>query len=487
MKLSTLCDWLSRPRRWLMLLAACLLLALLAAVLPATLWLLLAAPALLAAALYAVWKMYRFGSFGTVYMRPPRPADALAETVLVDADLVDEGTRVLAAAQPINAQADLSLRMGSGALLLGAAMTLLSDELPGADASAVRAAVTRLNIRPDRMKAHNPILHREQTEEYTAVTVQDGPGERTYYLAQPADLASLCTAIWEDSVRPMTADDRRRIQDAAAYIAQSGCRVIAYATAEGDERPTFLGLCGFGEHIRVEAASELAALKSMGLTVMLREPEDSAIDMPALRRALDVQDMHARADLYLSTGRSAAYPAALTIRALPEHPLGEPIQRMREQFRRAENTLTSFTRLLALALMWCILAGNAFSAVAVTAMLLCGAWFFGVPEKLAPLHRGTAAVTLAGCLLLRLFLSAAVPNAALPAGTLLCLLLSCALCGKLHIWDQPPQRRQWIPMAAAAAALLLAHGLLFGLPLLPAFLVLLCSAILVLVCALIEK
>ncbi len=483
MKLSTLCHRLSQRRRILLLTAAGLLLIPLAFLLPDTLWVLLASPVLLMAALYLLWQRFSLGQFGAAYQRPPRPADAQAQTVLLDADLLDDGLSVQAVSQPVEPAVALSLRMGSGALLLGTAMTLLSDEVSPAEQTAIHRAVTRLNIHPDRMKAHSPILDRQTMEEYTAITVQDGPNERAYYLAEPAVLARLSSAIWEygpdaKGTRPITPADRSRIQDAAAYMGQSNGRVLAYATAIGDERPTFLGLCALGQHLRMDAVQELSRMKNMGLAVMLRDPEDPAIDTDYLRRTLDIPDVYGHPDLYLSVSRDFPDPATLTIRPLPDQPLTAPIVQLRTQFARAEGILAAFAASLATLLCCCILCGNVLSALGVTALMLLSALLLGLPVRPRLPRRKTIIAALAGSLLLRLFVGAVLPPAALGAGGMMCILL--ALPAALYSEETLPPWERLLPLCGAAAALALLCGILSGMTLLTALLSLLTAALITL-------
>ncbi len=483
MKLSSLCQWLDRPRRALFPFGALILLLPLAFFLPGMLWVALAAPAILCCALYLLYRVFGLCDFPSAFLRQPTPADAMAQTVLIDADLVDEGLSVQAVAQPVSPATELSLRLGSGALLLGTAMTLLSGEVPEAAQAAIHRAVTRLNIRPDRMKAHSPILHREQTEDYTAVTVQDGPHERTYYLATAAVLSRLCTSLWEDAdgtkgPRTMSSADRSRILDAAAYMQQSNGRVLAYATALGEERPTFLGLCALGQRIRMDAVQELSRLKDMGLAVLLRDADDPAVDAAALRRVLDIPDVYAHADVYLSRTKDAPSADTLTIRPDPDQPLSAPVLLLRTRFARAERILTAFALTLAVLLLCCFIGGSAFAALAAAAILLCGACTLGLPEDVRHPSPALCLTALTGTLLLRLFLSAAAPGAAAGACGLMCTVLSFA-AALLHEDDLPVPARLF--PTAAAALLLAAVGLLLtGTTPLAALLAVLFSAIAIL-------
>ena len=138
-QLARWCDAaLQGHRKWLY--PAANVLILLFAWLLGLIWLILPA-LLLANAVLALYLLHRHHAFGAVYQRKPRPKDALCETVTIDASLIGQGTRLRAAAQPVDVADSLSMRLGSGALLLGAAMTLTADTLPPADRAAILSAV----------------------------------------------------------------------------------------------------------------------------------------------------------------------------------------------------------------------------------------------------------------------------------------------------------------------------------------------------------
>ncbi|MBQ7848859.1 MAG: hypothetical protein IJ343_03970, partial [Clostridia bacterium] len=183
MKLCTLCHWLTRKRRWLILPIALVISLLLALVVPTWLWLLLCAAILLTSAMLLVYLRDLSLVWNSSHVRMPAPRDALAEIVMVDASLVDTGACLQSAAQPFTPSEELSMRLGSGALLLGSAMVFLSGELSPADSSAILSAAAKLNLRIHALQERSPVLRRGEQDGMRFVTVQDGAQARTYFMA----------------------------------------------------------------------------------------------------------------------------------------------------------------------------------------------------------------------------------------------------------------------------------------------------------------
>lgn len=464
-QLSRWCDGAIHGRKkWLFLAAEVLLLAL--AILTGLLWLLLP-PLLLANAVLALYLLHRHHAFGTAYQRTPRPQDALCETVLIDAPLIGQGTRLRAASQPIDVADGLSMRLGSGALLLGAAMTLTADELPPADRSAILSAVHSLNIKPDRMRSHNPVLARESADGLTVVTVRDGMSERRYFLGTPEDVARRCPAIWEGSTRPMTEQDHLRIEDTARYIAQGNCRVLAWATALAFEEPVFLGMAGLGEEISLPALQEVSALRTMGLTVMLNAGDQSEADLESLRTLLELPDHHARADIHLTqTALGREIPLGVTRQ--PGDSLAEPVSQLRQHFRIIEDTLRRFGLLLALPLLFALISGNVLTPVFLTAMLLFVGITIGVDLNAPRLHWVTLMLTCILAVITRLFLHVQPDALAVMASGMISIAAavsaSMRLCGRGFALRGPGGRFAIGMLAASAAAVLalLIYGALQG-------------------------
>ena len=425
---------------------------------------------LLMAALVILYEVHLRHAFGANYQRPPRPQDALCETVLIDASLIGQGTRLRAAAQPIDVEESLHMRLGSGALLLGTAMTLTADELDAPDRSAILAAVQGLNIKPDRMHSQYPIMARELEGGVHRITVKDGMGQRRYYCGNPADVADLCNSIWEGHTRPMEDYDHLRIADAASYITQGQCRVLAYATALNNEDPIFLGLCGLGEEIDLSAVQDISALRAMGLTVMLTPGNSADTDLTPLHALLELPDFHARADIHL-TPNTQQNDTTLSITRHKGESLQEPVHTLRARFLLMEDILRHYALYAGLPLVMGLLLASWSVSLCSSVMLLFAALLIGVdvnassPRKLTLILLGVAAVLSKAILLTQ-----TVPLAHLAGGLItIVTALSCAikLCGSLFRWQG---RCLVLPCMAIAYLLVhllltLSHGLALLLPL----------------------
>lgn len=352
-------------------------LLLLLAVLSRTLRVPLTALLLLADATVGLYLLYRRLAFGAEYQRVPCPRDAQAETVLIDASLIGEGTRLRAAAQPFDAAEALSLRLGSGALLLGTAMTLTADELSPAERSAVLSAVQQLNIKPDRMRSHSPVLARMQEGRVSRVTVRDGGQERTYFMGDADAVAALTPMLWDGQVRPVNNADRARLADTARYIAQGNCHVLAWATSLADEPPVFLGMAGLGASVRLQAAQDVSALRAQGLTVMLAPEDGCEEDTIALRRLLELPDHHAREDIRL-TAKTRRDSKALCVTRTAGESLLTPVTDMRQRFYALERILRRFTLLLGWPMVLSVLFGCWPSAAVSAVMMLYAALVLGI-------------------------------------------------------------------------------------------------------------
>lgn len=461
------CDALWHARhRWFKL--GLLLLALVLSVLLGLGWLSLPLAALTISVMVLYYAHLRH-AFGASYQRTPRPKDALCETVLIDAELIGQGTRLRAAAQPIDVAESLSMRLGSGAVLLGAAITLTADELDPADRSALLSAVHGLNIKPDRMRTQYPVMARELEGTVHRITVKDGISQRRYYCGTPAEVADLCDSIWEGHTRPMEDYDHLRIADAASYIAQGECRVLAYATALDSEPPVFLGLCGLGEEIDLVAVQDVAALRTMGLTVMLA-PGATGTDLDSLRALMELPQYHAKADLRLTTHAQAG-ETPLCITCKPGNSLQEPVHNLRARFRLTEDILRRFALYAGLPVLLGLLLSCWTASLTGCAMLLYAALLIGTDANALPPSKPR--LMLLGFLALvskAILLTQAAPLASLAGGIItVTAALACALrlCGSRYQW-----RGHCLVLPAAAGLFLLisiltclSHGLSLLLPL----------------------
>jgi len=239
---------------------------------------------------------------------------------------------------------------------------------------------------------------------------------------------------------------------------------LAFATALNDEKPVFLGLAALGDGLDPQAIQGMQELRAMGLTLTLRDDEVIPLDMNALRRTLDVADLHARPDLCLSTG--SVYPDVhcLTIRMSPDRPLTDPIHRLREHFGCMAHMLRRLSRLMGLSFLCCVLCGGAASVQLTTAVLVTAYLSFGSLASSRSVHWPTALIAAIGSLLTGLLLRAAVPQSAACAGTIACIALTALLSLTLVPRTERLKLRDAVPLLIAVGA----SGLLSLLLTLPA-------------------
>lgn len=450
MKLCTLCHHLARKRRWLILPIAFALSLLLSFVVPTWLWLTLCALILLISAMLLIYLRDLGMLWSHHHVRMPAPRDALAEIVMVDASLVDTGACLQAAAQPVNPAEEISMRLGSGALLLSTAMVFLSEELSPADRAAVLAAAAKMKLRARALQERSPILRRGVEDGMQYVTVQDGAQERTYFMADEATVAAACGSIWDERVRLMGQHDREHIHEAALHMGRGGRRVIAYATAEGNERPVFLGLIALGDGLDPAALDELGVLRGMGLTLILRDDKQHPMDMATLRRQLEIPDLHARPDLHLCAGEPYPDSHCLTILRREDRSLLRPVTQLRDHFRRMSQMLERVFKLMGLCFLCCILSGGALSVPFAAALLTAAYLSFGSLTAAQPIHRVPGALLAAFCLLIRLLPNAAVPESAGAAGTCLCIALTAMMSLTLAPHRRALTLRSLLPLLLTA-------------------------------------
>ena len=479
-QLALWCDAASHQRRlWLTL--GCSILLLLTAYVLKLFWQMLAVLLFCGAAL-TVYLLHRHHAFGKTYQRKPRPADALCETVLVDPQLIGHGMRMRAAAQPVDVSDTLSLRLGSGALLLGTAMVLTSDEMSKADRAAILSAVNTLNLKPSRLMIHNPVLRRETLRNVRTVTVRDGLSDRRYYLGTPDAVAAICPAIWDGTTRAMQPNDMARIEDSARYIAQGDCRVFAWATSLEDEDPIFLGMAGIGEEVHLGAMQDASVLRGMGLTLML-DDSTAPSDAECLRAMLQLPEHHARADIHLTDQiceESANGPLRITRQ--PGESLVEPISVLRTRFQIIEDTLRCFCLSLGLPLLVCLITGAGSACIGAAALLTAAAIWIGADLTAPRLRLPTMFMISAAALMTRLFMSTQNPSLLPVSGGI--LTIAAALCTARRLGGcgfrftlQLRNPSFWTVAGAAAMLLiLLVTGSLQGLSaLLPLFFTILMS------------
>lgn len=452
MKLLDACHWLLQKRRWLILPSMLLVILLLGLILPTRAFVILVCPVVFSLCMLGIYRLAQRTLPVGQFLRTPAPRDARAEILLVDASLIDGGKRVMAAAQPVNAMPEMSLRMGSGAILLGSAMILLSHKLPEDEAAAMLMAAAELKLQPEALRRKSPTLEEGLEDGMHRITVQDGQEERSYFMASAATVAAACASIWEGSLRPMRASDRERILDAESYVMAGKCRVYAFATAEGTEKPTFLGLAGIGSQLDMEAIRQLNDLRGLGLTLALRDDGVGDADVSTLRRTLGIADLHARPDICLSAGSPCHEAGCLTVLMSPGQPLSEPVETLRDHFTGLARYMEGIACLLGMFLLVCMMAGGAASPLWTVLLTTVAAITFG-RRRTPHLKRWTLAIPVAVCLLAGLLLWSAVPQAAANAGTCLCIGLTAT--GTITL---APKRLRWTALLPLAGTALAAAG-----------------------------
>jgi len=469
MKRCMLCHWLLQKRRWLLLPIVLALSLLLAFIAPTWLWLTLCAAVLLVTAMLLIYLRDLRTIWSNQHLRMPSPRDGQAEIVMVDAALVDRGPAVLSAAQPIAPVAELSMRMGSGALLLGAAMIHLADSLPRADRSALLAAAEQLNLHEAVVRQKNPVLSRRRETGLECVTVRDGADQRSYFAGSVTAVLDNCGAIWDERVRLMSAADRSRIRTTAREMAESCDTVYAFATSQGDEAPVFLGLAAIGDALDHAAIAQLRELRSMGLTLILRDDGTRLMDVESLRRSLDIPDLHARPDIHLCIANPYPDKHCLAIVRHEDRALAAPVRQLREHFSTMSFMLQRLFGLMGLSFLCCIFAGGVISVPVCAAILTAAYLSFGSLTTARAIRPVEAAISGVACLLIRLLLNAAAPEAADAAGTCLCLAFTALLSLRLAVPGKRLDFKALLPMLIAATAALILQ-MLIAIPVMPSVL-----------------
>lgn len=449
MKLCNLCHWLLQRKRWPLFVLA---LATLAAALlwgPTWLFLLALSAIILPSAMCAIYLRDMRHLRRSCHLRRPAPRDGQAEIVMVDAALVDQGPMLLCCSQPVTRQLELK-PSGEGATLLGKAMLLLAGALPRQDATVLVSAVeNQLGLRSADVRSQHERLSRGREHGMTRITVRDGEDERSFFCGDVEAVLPACASIFEGDEHLLGADDHSRIRKAAEEMSSMGEHLCCFATALGDDEPTFLGMAAVGDSVDPVAAEELRELRRMGVTVVLRDDGTRQMDVPVLRRNLDVTDLHARPDVHLCI--TNPYPDAHTLAIIrhEERELAAPIRELREHFATMSFMLGRLARLMGLCLMCCVLCGGGLSAAASAAILTAGYLSFGSLVSARAIRVYEIALTGVACLLVRLLLSAAAPVAQDAAGTIMCVTISALLSLTLRVPGRKTSWQELLPMLAA--------------------------------------
>lgn len=183
--------------------------------------------------------------------------------VVVDECLMAGERTVTQVCLPLSPEPRLSLRAGSGTLLLAAAMTVMADTVP--DEAALLSLAATLGFTPDKFLRSCPVLTETALGSVPGRIVRDGKGRRAYFLGDPAMLAPLCRRIWDGGDRPMTGEDLQRLPC-------SGGAQYALATApmDGDTpgEATYLGSLLVEDAPCPAMLAALDTLRSQGMAVI---------------------------------------------------------------------------------------------------------------------------------------------------------------------------------------------------------------------------
>lgn len=144
---------------------------------------------------------------GTLHRAPRRLA--------VDANLLTCGRAVQAARLPFDSVPQVTVKPGSCALLLAAAVTVMADITP--DAPALLGLAATLGFTPEKFLRLCPVQGEILLGDIAGRLVRDGNGQRAYYLGEPAALAQACSMIWDTVQRPMMEEDVHRIGSFSGY------------------------------------------------------------------------------------------------------------------------------------------------------------------------------------------------------------------------------------------------------------------------------
>ena len=208
--------------------------------------------------------------------------------VVVDGSMLTHGRAVTQVCLPLSPVPRLTLRAGSGTLLLAAATTVMADTVP--DEAALLSLAATLGFTPEKFLRGCPVLTETALGSVKGRVVRDGRGRRAYFLGDAATLAPLCRRIWEGSERPMTDTDRQRLPcpGGTAYA-------LATAPMDGDTpgEATYLGSLLVEDAPCPAMLGAVDTLCARGLEVIIRRdseplrPEDllvaaEAADAPCL-------------------------------------------------------------------------------------------------------------------------------------------------------------------------------------------------------------
>lgn len=456
MKQCKFCHWLVSSRRWLLLCLTMIFTLFTPLFAPLWVYLLLLSAHLVCFAMCAIYVRDMRHFITPQHLRLPGPKDASPEILMVDAALVDNGPILLGVAQPYAPVLEMHPSQGEGVRLLASAICMLHTELPHEDAQALLSACrTQLNITPSDLLPLYPVIHRGTESGMMSITIREEEGERTYFVGKAAIVLQACASVWDHEERLLSEEGRTRIRDAALDMSSSGERLFAFATAVGDAAPTFLGMAAVGDDVDLSVAEQLRKLRKDGMTLILRDDHTRHMDVPVLRRNLDIPDLHTRPDIHLCITNPYPDKRTLPIVRHGERNIIKPLEDLKKHFSTLSFMLRRLWGIMTLCLLCCVLVGGLHSPLAVTAILAAGYLSFGSLYTARKIRVYEKLLTGVACLLLRLLLDAVAPAAQDLTGTLLCITMASIVVFTLRNPEQTISAQHLLPLAGTVLFFLL--------------------------------
>ncbi len=209
------------------------------------------------------------------------------KTLVLDESLVMEGWEAVRMAAAPLVPCDLARfrRQGSW-MMLTAGIALGCEGIAPLEAFAAEMGFDR-----ERMGRQYPLMETLPMAENGARETtlhRDAGGVRAFAKGAPEAILSLCDRVLDGRERPMTDEDRKTAQAAAAEMEREGLYTLAFATTwretpgDYEKDMVFLGVVGLGDLPTEEAPAALNRLRACGIRPVLL----TALDLP--ERALSV-------------------------------------------------------------------------------------------------------------------------------------------------------------------------------------------------------
>ena len=411
-------------------------------------WTLLAAALALPVLLSLVYMLHPLPpSPGWRFSRQPLSSLGDAEVVLADTSLLTDGQQELLIALPLEPAADLRKRPEALSLSIALAYTArLQNEETEAVLLETAAA---LGVRQGNLTRLRPVIGRTQLGPIPGVIVEDGKGQTSYFVGDPAILSEHCACIDGHRPRAITPEDQERIRETAQFLRQQGSLPLGFAMMDSSSAasgPVYLGLVSMRDVVSEDAAEAVRALLDAGYSLQT-QPIDQSYEPPmrlaALRQRLGLTDALYAPQVILSTDLLDTRALCIAAADHRHRRFDAPVLLAREWFGKVAGWLRLALGIALPLLLCCVLgAAHPLCCLAVCMLLAVGTVSSASDDRrwdLIPLP------LLAAALLLRLFLifapfvsvSAAIGLYAVSAAWMISmhlphrwqLTLSCVLLG----------------------------------------------------------